>query len=114
MHGLGLAESLRGAISRLGAGVFHEASAIFTCGGGKIQVQNLWLRGSEGEIAAEGSAGFDGNLDFRLTPLLGGTAPQFARTPAPDPSQYAYQLTGTLAAPQITPVVSRSLSRVPR
>ncbi|HVB55669.1 MAG TPA: AsmA family protein [Candidatus Acidoferrales bacterium] len=110
LRDIDLPASLRNAASRPGMRAFRESSAAFTCGGGRLQFQDFWLRGPEEEIDGSGTIGFNRNLDFRLA-LTPGSAAPLRLTKASSPSGQQYLLTGPLAAPQITSVVSHPQPR---
>lgn len=96
LRNLDLAKSLREAALRQGVSVFREASAAFSCAAGKLQFQNLLLSGPEESVNATGAIDFRRNLDLRLQLLPRDAAP----TPA-TAATTIYQLTGSLATPQI-------------
>ena len=99
LRNINLAESLREATHRQGVSDFSEASAAFTCAGGKVQFQDFLLAGPEEAIVGSGTIDFRRNLDLRLQVLPRGAA----ATHAPGGSAASasmYQVTGLLAAPQ--------------
>ncbi|MBZ5502271.1 MAG: AsmA family protein [Acidobacteriia bacterium] len=97
LRNLDLAKSLRETARRPGSSMFREASAAFSCAAGKLQLQDLLLSGPAESIAASGSVDFRRNLDLQLQLLPRDAAP----SRAPGPATPLYQLTGSLAAPQI-------------
>lgn len=100
LRNINLAESLRQAVRRPGTSAFREASAAFTCRGGKVEFQNLALSGAGGEISGSGSIDFSRNLDFLLR-FLPTTAAE-ARVPAVSGApEVTYRLSGPLASPQV-------------
>jgi hypothetical protein len=113
-HAINLAGSLRDAVGRAGVSIFPRASARFTCNDREVQFQDLMLTGSEGETEATGVVGFNHNLDFRLwvpTDASSGIAEIIAAASAGTTD--AYQLSGTLSAPQFSRL-SRVLHRARR
>jgi hypothetical protein len=107
LRNIDLLESLRAASRRRGVSAFREASAAFTCAGGKLQFQDLLMTGPDETIDGIGTIDFRRNLDLRLQAFSRSAATRAA--PAPVPSGATYQVTGSLAAPQI-----KRLSTPPR
>jgi hypothetical protein len=82
---------------------FHDASAAFTCGTGKIQFQDLLLFGSNSAWDGAGTVDFARNLDLRLHALdsaLVGPRPAKLTTDAND----EFHIAGTLESPQVSRV----------
>ncbi len=100
LRGINLADSVQAGARRRGVSLFREASGAFTCGGGKIALHRLRLLTPSSEIDAAGVADFRRNLDLRLRVLTAGTSRPDSS--AADNQGEEYQLTGPLAAPQIT------------
>jgi AsmA-like C-terminal region/AsmA family len=96
-----LPASVRDAVPPRGATLFHDASAAFTCANRKIQFHDFALVNAADELDAAGSVDFSRNLDFRLT-VMRDSPPNPSATPnTPAPGVETYQLTGTLASPQL-------------
>jgi hypothetical protein len=95
-----LMESLRDSARRPGTSAFQGASASFSCGDGKLQIQDLTLLGASSEIRGSGSVDSNRNMDFRLSVVTAG-ASDAHHEKAPAASAASYQVTGPLAAPQI-------------
>ncbi len=91
IHGIDLVSSLRASAVVPGASRFSSASASFTCSSRTIQIQNLSLAAPGPDIAGSGAIDFSRDLDLRL---------HFVSS-ASKPSEPAYRITGTLAAPKI-------------
>jgi hypothetical protein len=85
---------------RPGKSAFREASADFTCAGGKLEFQHLLLSAPAADIAGEGTADFGRNLDFKLAVLPQSSTDR--DTQASEPRAVSYRIAGTLAEPEIT------------
>jgi len=80
--------------------LFPDGSATFSCGQGKVEFQKLdLLSGAGGWIQGTGSVDFTRNIDFRLRAL--STLPD-----NPDQQLAAFHLGGSLAAPEVSPVLA--------
>jgi AsmA-like C-terminal region len=102
LQNIGLLESMRDAERRPGVSSFPAASAVFSCGDGKIIVQRLHFTGATQDVAASGSVDFSRNvnLQLRVLPLAGAIgAPRPAANTTP-----LFNLTGPIGAPDIHPV----------
>jgi len=104
---LDLAESLRTLARSRGTTAFGEASAAFTCAQGKLQFQNLLLAAPGDTYDGSGTVDFRRNLDLRLHVFPRAASVARAAVPSaatasgpPAGSESAYQVTGSLAAPQ--------------
>ena len=78
---------------------FSRAAAAFSCANGKIQLRDLSLTGASQEITGTGAVEFGRSLNLRLRvsePAAEGTDS--------DVSTAWYQLSGTLASPQVSRV----------
>jgi AsmA-like C-terminal region len=83
---------------------FAEGSADFSCSSGKIEFGRLQLVGRpDSDLDGSGSVDFKGALDMRFT--VGPNRPGPAR-----PNR-EFRLTGTLAAPEVTPILNPVSSR---
>lgn len=104
IQNINLPDSLRDVVLRPGASLFHEASAAFTCGGGKIQFHDFALIDPAQEIDGAGSVDFSHILDFRLSIVR--NAALRGETEAPSPDADAVQLSGPLLSPKLTRISS--------
>lgn len=104
---INLADSLRAAAWQPGSSSFHDASAAFTCAGGKIQFHDFALIDPSQEIDGAGSVDYRHILDFRLS-VVGdpASAAKSGDTEASLPRAPVYQLTGPLTAPQFARISS--------
>jgi hypothetical protein len=101
LQNIGLLESMREAERRPGVSSFAAASAVFSCGDGKIVVQRLHFTGSAQDVAASGSVDFSRNvnLQLRALPLAGAIG-----APRPDANAaQLFNLTGPIRSPDIRP-----------
>jgi AsmA-like C-terminal region/AsmA family len=110
LRNIDLSASLRNNVARPGATSFRDATAAFTCGGGKLHFQDLRLSGSGEELEGSGTVGLDGILDFRFAPLP-QVPPSLRLTKSTAPSRQELLVTGRLLAPQITQIISRPGTR---
>jgi hypothetical protein len=79
---------------------FRDASAAFTCADGKVQFQDLLLRGAGSDWEGIGSVDYSRNLDFHFRLASAGSdAPRIAKTVSSADDEY--RITGTLGSPQI-------------
>ena len=100
IEGISLPESARAGSTEPDPTAFPDASAAFTCGEGKVQFQDLLLRGAASDWEGVGSVDYSRNLDLRLRLASGGSdAPRMAKTASPADDEY--RITGTLGSPQI-------------
>jgi hypothetical protein len=109
MQNISLLESIREAERRPGVSSFAAASAVFSCGEGKIVVQRLQFTGATQDVAASGSVDFSRNvnLQLRALPAAGGIG---APRPAANAAQL-FNLTGPIRSPDIrvaSPAASRA------
>jgi hypothetical protein len=102
LRNISLLESMREAERRPGVSSFPAASAVFSCGDGKIVVQRLHFTGTTQEVAASGSVDFsrDVNLQLRVLPLAGGIG---TPRPAANAAQL-FNLSGPIRSPDIHPL----------
>jgi hypothetical protein len=100
LQNISLLESTREAQMRPGASSFPTASAVFSCGDGKISFQRLRLTGAAEDVAASGSVDFSRNLDLRLrvVPAANALNPPLAVTAA-----RLFDLTGPIRSPNFQP-----------
>jgi AsmA-like C-terminal region/AsmA family len=98
---MNLLDSLRASTRVPGATLLENTSANFSCHRRQIEIRGLRLLHANVAMEASGSIDFSRNLDLRLRVL-----PQVAvgADTAPERDAAWYRLTGTLAAPQISPV----------
>jgi hypothetical protein len=108
MQNISLLESMREAERRPGVSSFPAASAVFSCGDGKIVVERLHFTGTTQDVAASGSVDFSRNvnLQVRAVPLAGAIG---APRPAANAAQ-SFDLTGPIRTPDIR-AVNRSAPR---
>jgi AsmA-like C-terminal region len=99
LQNISLLESMREGERRTGVTSFPAASAVFSCGDGKIVVQRLHFSGAAQDVAASGSVDFsrDVNLQLRVLPSGGGVG---APRPAANATQI-FNLTGPIRSPDI-------------
>lgn len=104
---LNLADSLRHGEFAPGASSFAGAAAEFACHDGKITVQNLAFVSPGEQITGSGWVDFSRNLDLRLRAVT--ASDDVAPLPRSTHSNQsdAYELTGDLQSPAITPVRQR-------
>ena len=103
--------SLRLGQTEPGTSLFEEASAAFTCVNGQIRIEGLELAGSNLRLGGSGTVNFNRNLDLRLRVLSdGAVGPRLAVSPAA-PGEL-YQLSGSIASPQIAPAQAAPPRRV--
>jgi hypothetical protein len=97
-----LLESTREAEPRPGESFFPAASAVFSCGDGKIIFQRVRFTGAAQDVAASGSVDFSRNLNLqlRVIPAAGASNPP---RPAANAAQL-FNLTGPIRSPNIQPV----------
>jgi hypothetical protein len=102
LQNISLLESMREAERRPGVSLFPAASAVFSCGDGKIVVQRLRFTGAAQDVAASGSVDFSRNvnLQLRALPLAGAIG---APRPAANATQL-FNLTGPIRSPDIHPL----------
>jgi hypothetical protein len=99
LRNLNLLESAREAAPHPGTTSFRDASAVFTCAEGKVRFQELLLLGANAEFDASGTVDFSHQLDLRLAVFPHGPSVHSVR--ATNAPQELYELTGTLATPEI-------------
>ena len=98
IKGVSLPESARAASPEPEPTAFPDASAAFTCGEGKVQFQDLLLRGAASDWDGVGTIDYSRNLDLRLRPASDGSdAPRIAKTAGAADDEY--RITGTLRVP---------------
>jgi hypothetical protein len=99
LQNISLLESMRETERRPGMSSFPVASAVFTCGDGKIVVQRLRFTGAAQDVAASGSVDFSRNINLQLrtVPLAGGTSTPHPAANAAQP----FNLTGPVRSPDI-------------
>jgi hypothetical protein len=105
LFNIDLFAGLRGEAFHARPGLFRQASASFKCEDRAIQIQNLSLLGAEGQIEGQGTVDFSRNLSLQLSlqpESLANDVPVADNSPAH--GKTAYQLTGSLASPQLTPL----------
>lgn len=104
VRGFDLMASLKDGARRPGKSAFRQASGTFTCGEGRIQLEEVRFTSATGEVSGSGSVDFGRNLDLRLrvTPEL--ATPRATR--ASYGSGLMYQVTGPMAAPKVTAVAA--------
>jgi uncharacterized protein involved in outer membrane biogenesis len=111
---INLGDSLREGALQPGTSAFHDASAAFTCAGGRIQFHDFALSDPALEVDGSGSVDFRRVLNFRLNAVRGVSSSQgtSGETEGPMPSEgNTYQLTGSLASPTLTRIVSGRRAR---
>ncbi len=112
LSNIDLLGSMRLGNTQPGESAFQDASAAFTCVNGQIHFENLLLEGHSILLGGSGTIDFNRNLDLRLHILSdGAVGPRPAKSPIAIPGQI-YQLSGTLASPQVTPVQPTAPRRV--
>ncbi len=105
IKGISLPESASAASIEPETTTFPDASAAFTCGEGKVQFQDLLLRGVAADWDGVGSVDYSRNLDLRLRLVSDGfDAPGIAKTAGP--AEDEYRITGTLRSPQIQKIAA--------
>jgi hypothetical protein len=102
---ISLPESASAASTEPETTAFPSASAAFTCGEGKVQFQDLLLRGATSDWDGVGSIDYSRNLDLRLRLVSDGSdVARIAKTAGPADDEY--RITGTLRSPQIQKVAA--------
>ena len=105
IKGISLPESASAASTEPEITAFRHASAAFTCGEGKVQFQDLLLRGAASDWDGVGSVDYSRNLDLRLHLISSGSdGPRIAKTGGPADDEY--RITGTLRSPQIQKIAA--------
>jgi hypothetical protein len=102
LQNISLLESVREAERRPGVSSFPAATAVFSCGDGKIVVQRLHFTGAMQDVAASGSVDFSRNVNLQLRvlpPTVGIGAPRTAANAA-----QLFDLTGAIRRPDIRAV----------
>ncbi|HEV2490551.1 MAG TPA: AsmA family protein [Candidatus Acidoferrales bacterium] len=108
-RGIDLAESLRKEVRQPGISAFTRASADFVCENGKMHFSRLMLATLQGTLTATGDVDSQRRIDFKLqdpSPPPG----RDSAAQADDPPKM-FQLTGTLKAPVLAPVLTRSVPK---
>jgi AsmA-like C-terminal region len=112
VRGFDLMASLRDAARApvSGKSTFREASAVFSCGEGRIRFKELHLSGPAGKADASGFVDFARNLDLRVRVASAGPSPADVATARTARASYlrgeTFQVTGPLAAPQVEAVAA--------
>ena len=104
--GMDFVESLEVSARRPGISIFPGAFADFSCANGRINFSRLELRSLRGNFDATGYVGFDRNMEFEIVPASGDPLPPPSAFVAGSPSEYL--LSGSLSAPEILRVKSRT------
>ena len=102
LQNIGLLESTRAAEPRPGESSFPAASAVFSCGDGKIIFQRIRFTGAAQDVAASGFVDFSRNLNLQLRVIPAAGASNTPR-PAANAAQL-FNLTGPIRSPNIQPV----------
>lgn len=101
---INLIESVQASTSRPGATVFPRAAADFSCANSRVTFPRLELQSPRGEFAATGFVDFQRNIGFDISPVS-GDPPSGSRLPR---SSVIYRLTGSLNAPRLTRLNTRT------
>jgi len=102
LQNISLLESASEAESRPGSSFFPAATAVFTCGDGKIIFQRLRFTGTAQDVAASGFVDFSRNLNLQLRVIPAVGASNLPR-PAANAARL-FNLTGPIRSPNIQPV----------
>jgi hypothetical protein len=102
LQNISLVDSMREAEPRPGVSLFPAATALFSCGDGKIIFQRLRLTGAAQDVAATGSVDFSRNLNLQLRVLPLASANNVPRPTAA--AAQVFNLTGPVRSPNIQPV----------
>jgi hypothetical protein len=102
LQNISLLESTRAAEPRPGESSFPAASAVFSCGDGKIIFQRIRFTGAAQDVAASGFVDFSRNLNLQLRVIPAAGASNTPR-PAANAAQL-FNLTGPIRSPNIQPV----------
>ena len=91
-----LGDSLRAGAFRAGSDQFSNFDAAFTCARRSVSFQRIAFTRAGVAIGGSGSVDFGGNLDFKLGVSSAVSAPP----------EYISRVTGSLAAPRVTPIAT--------
>ena len=112
LSNIDLLGSMRLGNAQPGESAFQDASAAFTCVSGQIRFEDILLEGHNILLGGSGTVDFNRNLDLRLRIVSDdAVGPRQSKSSAAAPGQI-YQLSGTLASPQVTPVQPAAPRRV--
>jgi uncharacterized protein involved in outer membrane biogenesis len=112
LSNIDLLGSMRLGNTQPGESAFQDASAAFTCVNGQIHFENLLLEGHNILLGGSGTVDFNRNLDLQLHIVSDdAVGPRQSKSSAAALGQI-YQLSSTLASPQVTPFQSAAPRRV--
>ena len=99
LQNISLLESTREGQRRPGASSFPAASAVFSCGDGKIIFQRLRFTGAAQDVAASGSVDFSRKLDLQVRVVPAANALNSSRAA----TAQVFDLTGPIRSPNFQP-----------
>ena len=99
LQNISLLESMREAQRRPGVSSFPTASAVFSCGDGKIIFQRLRFTGAAQDVAASGWVDFSRNLNLQMRVIPAPNALNSSRAA----TAQMFDLTGPIRSPNFHP-----------
>jgi AsmA-like C-terminal region len=102
VEGFDLLGSLRGQKRAAGSTSFGHAAGAYKCGNNRIEISELRLRGTEGELRLSGTVDSTKNIDLRVSKFSAANAGDSDDESGDDPVNF--EITGPLQAPRFSRV----------